>query len=109
MYRLQEPELLHDEEQEEAFGAGGAQEILPALQQAHGAQGDEVGQPRRGFLLPRLRCSYRGGMFTYVSSSIGRAAVSKTAGWGFESLLTCQRFVRIHCLTPGLPAAWSTL
>ncbi len=25
----------------------------------------------------------------YVSSSIGRAAVSKTAGWGFESLLTC--------------------
>ncbi len=27
----------------------------------------------------------------YVSSSIGRAAVSKTAGWGFESLLTCGR------------------
>ncbi len=27
----------------------------------------------------------------YVSSSIGRAAVSKTAGWGFESLLTCLR------------------
>ena len=25
----------------------------------------------------------------YVSSLIGRAAVSKTAGWGFESLLTC--------------------
>jgi hypothetical protein len=25
-----------------------------------------------------------------VSSSIGRAAVSKTAGWGFESLLTCS-------------------
>lgn len=24
-----------------------------------------------------------------VSSSIGRAAVSKTAGWGFDSLLTC--------------------
>ena len=26
----------------------------------------------------------------YVSGSIGRAAVSKTAGWGFESLLTCN-------------------
>jgi preprotein translocase subunit SecE len=25
----------------------------------------------------------------YGSSSIGRAAVSKTAGWGFESLLPC--------------------
>ncbi len=27
---------------------------------------------------------------TYASSSIGRAAVSKTAGWGFDSLLACQ-------------------
>ena len=25
-----------------------------------------------------------------ASSSIGRAAVSKTAGWGFGSLLACQ-------------------
>jgi hypothetical protein len=26
----------------------------------------------------------------YASSSIGRAAVSKTAGWGFKSLLACH-------------------
>src|SRR5690606_24174064 len=26
----------------------------------------------------------------YASSAIGRAAVSKTAGWGFESLLACH-------------------
>ena len=26
----------------------------------------------------------------YASSSIGRAAVSKTAGWGFEALLACH-------------------
>ena len=25
-----------------------------------------------------------------ASSSIGRASVSKTEGWGFESLLACQ-------------------
>jgi hypothetical protein len=25
----------------------------------------------------------------YASSSIGRVAVSKTVGWGFESLLAC--------------------
>ena len=25
-----------------------------------------------------------------ASSSIGRAAVSKTAGWGFETLLACH-------------------
>jgi hypothetical protein len=26
-----------------------------------------------------------------ASSSIGRAAVSKTAGWGFDSLLACHQ------------------
>ena len=30
------------------------------------------------------------GNATKGSSSIGRAAVSKTAGWGFESLLPCE-------------------
>lgn len=29
-----------------------------------------------------------------ASSSIGRAAVSKTAGWGFDSLLACHPFGR---------------
>jgi hypothetical protein len=29
-----------------------------------------------------------------ASSSIGRAAVSKTAGWGFDSLLACHFFRR---------------
>jgi hypothetical protein len=28
--------------------------------------------------------------FLQASSSIGRAAVSKTAGWGFDSLLACH-------------------
>ena len=35
-----------------------------------------------------------------ASSSIGRAAVSKTAGWGFDSLLACQ--VRRHLRSAGL-------
>ena len=36
-----------------------------------------------------------------ASSSIGRAAVSKTAGWGFDSLLACHFFnIRIHKLIP---------
>ena len=36
-----------------------------------------------------------------ASSSIGRAAVSKTAGWGFDSLLACHFLnVRIHKLIP---------
>jgi hypothetical protein len=29
------------------------------------------------------------------SSSIGRAAVSKTAGWGFDSLLPCQASLNV--------------
>ena len=36
-----------------------------------------------------------------ASSSIGRAAVSKTAGWGFDSLLACHFFnILLHKLIP---------
>tara|TARA_B100001123_G_scaffold3510_1_gene4703 strand:+ start:1711 stop:1872 length:162 start_codon:yes stop_codon:yes gene_type:complete len=31
-----------------------------------------------------------------ASSSIGRAAVSKTAGWGFDSLLACQEIGKLE-------------
>ncbi len=67
---MQAAELHHDEKQEEAVGPRRVQEILSSLREAHAAQGDEI--------------------IRYVSSLIGRAAVSKTAGWGFESLLTCD-------------------
>jgi preprotein translocase subunit SecE len=36
-------ELFHDEEPAQAPGAAGVEEALPALQQAHAAQGNEVG------------------------------------------------------------------
>ena len=37
-----------------------------------------------------------------ASSSIGRAAVSKTAGWGFDSLLACQlKTVNVELKTQG--------
>src|SRR5712692_9805068 len=42
MHRVQRPELLHDEEPAEAPGAGGVDEVLPAVQQAPAAQGIEV-------------------------------------------------------------------
>jgi preprotein translocase subunit SecE len=35
-------ELFHDEEPAQASGAGGVEEALPAVQQAHVAQGNEV-------------------------------------------------------------------
>ena len=46
----------------------------------------------------RIRSSAQGFgvLIVYVSSLIGRAAVSKTAGWGFDSLLTCtQKFFTV--------------
>jgi preprotein translocase subunit SecE len=36
-------ELFHDEEPAQAPGTAGVEEALPALQQAHAAQGNEVG------------------------------------------------------------------
>jgi preprotein translocase subunit SecE len=36
-------ELLHDEEPAQAPGTAGVEEALPALQQTHAAQGNEVG------------------------------------------------------------------
>jgi hypothetical protein len=42
--------------------------------------GNNSGKPRIVRLLPPIQ----------ANSSIGRAAVSKTAGWGFEPLLACQ-------------------
>src|SRR5256885_14250209 len=42
MHDVQEPELLHDEEPAQAPRAGRVEEVLPALQQADGAQGVEV-------------------------------------------------------------------
>src|SRR6266853_528460 len=42
MHRVQRPELLHDKEPAEAPGAGGVEEVLPAVQQAPAAQGIEV-------------------------------------------------------------------
>lgn len=31
-----------------------------------------------------------------ASSSIGRASVSKTEGWGFDALLACHLFTRLE-------------
>jgi hypothetical protein len=42
MHRVQEPELFLDEEQENHHGALGAEEVLPALQAAPAAQGNQV-------------------------------------------------------------------
>src|SRR5256714_14734407 len=42
MHRVQRPELLHHEEPAQAPGAGGVEEVLPAVQQAPAAQGIEV-------------------------------------------------------------------
>ena len=75
---------------------------LPVLPEAHGAQGNEViavrgkwrGQGRNVrrdvYPLPLTPCRLSAKRVK-ASSSIGRAPVSKTGGWGFETLLACQK------------------
>jgi hypothetical protein len=50
---LQEPELLHDQEQEDDHGSARVLEVLQYLPQAHGAQRDEV-----SFQVSVLSCQF---------------------------------------------------
>src|SRR6185436_20292590 len=87
--RLQASQVQHDEEQEEDDRAAGVQQVLPLLSQAHGAQGNQVvgwmvggrwwfvdqtceQRPRTTIHQPPSTNQVQ------VSSSIGRASVSKT-------------------------------
>jgi preprotein translocase subunit SecE len=69
---MQEPELFLDQEQENHYRASGVEEVLPALQAAPAAQGNQV--EYKG--APRLRGATQGRRFN------GRPAVSKTASGG---------------------------
>jgi hypothetical protein len=96
--RVQAAQLHDDEEQEDEHRETGARQVLPLLPQAHRAQGRKglkqvsgVGFPESGF-----RSSLTPDPWNRVSAFrgvalIGRAAVSKTVGWGFESLHPCHR------------------
>jgi hypothetical protein len=60
---VQTEELQHHQEQKKTFGASKLQEILPVLQQAHYAQGDQIEKKRGTFLKPGadlIRISLRG-------------------------------------------------
>src|SRR5204862_8079867 len=86
LHRVQTSELYDDEEQEDDDGEAGAEEVLPSRSEAHGSPGDEV---RRGNKSSKP-CFCTLLRHLQANSSTGRAAVSKTAGWGFEPLLACQ-------------------
>ena len=67
MRRLQKPQLHDDEEQEEAAGQAGAEEILPHLPAPHGPQRSEVGSRQKAVgglaaycLLPAAYCFSQG-------------------------------------------------
>lgn len=72
---MQAPELCDDEEQENAYGARRIQKILPVLQQTYDAQ--------------RIALSVR----CRPVAQLARAPVSKTGGWGFDSLQACYPMV----------------
>ena len=67
MRRLQEPQLYDDQEQEEAAGPVGAEEILPYVPAPHGPQGSQVGRKQKAVgsktafrLLPSAYCFNKG-------------------------------------------------
>src|SRR5438067_6399471 len=99
MYRVQTSELHDDEEQEDHDGEAGTEEVLPSRSEAHSPPGVEIRRStypeaaearRRIWNKPLRACFCRLLRLMQANSSIGRAAVSKTAGWGFKSLLACQ-------------------
>src|SRR6185295_1387715 len=71
MHGNRRPELSHGNQGRRRPAEDRDQEVFAATQAAHAAQGEA-----------EIKA-------TYASSSIGRAAVSKAAGWGFDSLLAC--------------------
>ena len=88
MYRLQRAKLLNKQEQKEDDGTSGDEEVLSPVPAPHCAQGDEIAlnllQSSDGLL-----AEYR------PVAPTGRAPVSKTGCWGFESLLACQHFLKV--------------
>src|SRR2546429_446710 len=79
---MQEPQLHHDQKQEEAQRASGNEEILQYVPQADGAQGSEIVFVWEGF---RGRPDLNLG-----ESSNGQDSGLQNRVWGFESLLPCQ-------------------
>ena len=77
---MQKPQLYINEKQKDDNGAAGIQEILQPLPCSYAAQGNTLGE---GVV-------YRENDMHRPVARIGRAAVSKTACWGFESLLACH-------------------
>ena len=83
-------ELQDDARRSRQGDSSDAQEVLPSLQAAHGAQGDEVS---------RASDDARANRRLQGCSSVGRAADSKSAGRGFESLRPCRTHVRRRTMT----------
>ena len=103
MHLVRGPELP-DPEGDAGCRAARAEEVLPARAEAHAAQGvaEEVTRirgRRSGRRATVRRRRVRGRIAgagptpgaRYERSSIGRAPVSKTGGWGFDSLRSCSR------------------
>ena len=86
---VQIAELLHHQEQADHHGQAAVHQVLPAVPQAHGFTKKRSSATVRP-LVAGSGPGRSGDVESKASSSNGRAAVSKTACWGFESLLACH-------------------
>src|SRR5262249_9342690 len=91
------------EEQADASGSHGAEEVLPVVPQAHGAQRDQVARMiralrARALSAPRVlgEASKRAVEAPFDWNRgvalTARAPDSKSGGWGFESLHPCHHW-----------------
>jgi hypothetical protein len=77
MHRMQGQKLFQHEEQEEHYRQDSVEEVLQKLQASYAAQRD------KGMKGTRIK--------DRPVALTARASDSKSEGWGFESLLACQK------------------
>ncbi len=85
VHGMQAAELYDDTQQEEVDRSAADEEVLPVLSPASSASRDKVGRAS-------TRCDSR------PVAQFGRAPVSKTGGWGFESLLACHNRLSVRAM-----------
>jgi len=101
VHGLQAPELLDNEEQEEAFRSRGAQEVLPLVRQAHDAQGNPLGVCSSagrcrpcGVLTVDTRSGARSVPPRRIPSSAhGTRARLPATAWKRRGVVTCGHYV----------------
>src|SRR2546426_9528433 len=101
MHGVQKPELLHHQEPAQALRAGGMEEVLPAVQQAPGAQGIQV------VATEALASTGRSWLGRGVEFLRGVQGETRTVTWPtWEEVKKATTVIVIFVALPGLVIGW---